>query len=76
MEPRITSEQRDELAREISFLKTRVESLKREVSDLSESKTLLEIEIASQKTLLKQVEEVEIENIKRILSVVKSVINE
>lgn len=75
-EPRISSDQRDELAREVSFLKKRIDGLKQDVIDLSESKTLLESEVLGKRVLLKEIEDNEIENLRRLMSVIKGVINE
>lgn len=71
-----TAEQRDELAKEMSFLKKRIDGLKQDVADLSESKTLLEAEILGKRVLLKEIEDNEIANLRRLMSVIKGVINE
>jgi len=70
------AEQRDELAKEMSFLKKRIDGLKQDVADLSESKTLLEAEILGKRVLLKEIEDNEIANLRRLMSVVKGVVNE
>lgn len=75
-EPRISSDQRDELAREVSFLKKRIDGLKQDVVDLSESKTLLEAEVLGKRVLLKEIEDNEITGLRRLMSVIKNVINE
>lgn len=75
-EPRISSDQRDELAREVSFLKKRIDGLKQDVVDLSESKTLLEAEVLGKRVLLKEIEDNEIEGLRKLMKVIKSVINE
>ena len=71
-----TAEQRDELVKEISFLKKRIDGLKQDVADLSESKTLLEAEILGKRVLLKEIEDNEIANLRKLVSVIKNVINE
>jgi len=71
-----TAEQRDELVKEMSFLKKRIDGLKQDVADLSESKTLLEAEILGKRVLLKEIEDNEIENLRKLMSVIKGVINE
>lgn len=75
-EPRISSDQRDELAREVSFLKKRIDGLKQDVIDLSESKTLLESEILGKRVLLKEIEDNEIDGLRKLMKVIKNVINE
>jgi len=75
-EPRISSDQRDELAREISFLKKRIDGLKLDVTNLSESKTLLEAELIEKRAIIKEIEETEIENLRKLMKVIKNVINE
>jgi len=75
-EPRISSDQRDELAREISFLKKRIDGLKLDVTNLSESKTLLEAELLEKRAIIKEIEETEIENLRKLMKVIKNVINE
>ncbi len=75
-EPRISSDQRDELAREVSFLKKRIDGLKQDVIDLSDSKTLLESEVLGKRVLLKEIEDNEIENLRKLMKVIKNVINE
>jgi len=75
-EPRISSDQRDELAREVSFLKKRIDGLKQDVVDLSESKTLLEAEVLGKRVLLKEIEDNEIEGLRKLMKVIKNVINE
>lgn len=75
-EPRISSDQRDELAREVSFLKKRIDGLKQDVIDLSESKTLLESEVLGKRVLLKEIEDNEVENLRKLMKVIKNVINE
>jgi len=70
------TEQRDELAKEMSFLKKRIDGLKQDVADLSESKTLLEAEILGKRVLLKEIEDNEIENLRKLMSVIKQVVNE
>jgi len=70
------AEQRDELAKEMSFLKKRIDGLKQDVADLSESKTLLEAEILGKRVLLKEIEDNEIENLRKLMSVIKQVVNE
>lgn len=75
-EPRISSDQRDELAREVSFLKKRIDGLKLDVTNLSESKTLLEAELIEKRVLIKEIEETEIENLRKLMKVIKNVINE
>jgi len=69
-------EQRDELLKEMSFLKKRIDGLKQDVADLSESKTLLEAEILGKRVLLKEIEDNEIVNLRRLMSVIKGVVNE
>jgi len=71
-----TAEQRDELVKEMSFLKKRIDGLKQDVADLSESKTLLEAEILGKRVLLKEIEDNEIENLRKLMSVIKQVVNE
>lgn len=71
-----TAEQRDELVKEMSFLKKRIDGLKQDVADLSESKTLLEAEILGKRVLLKEIEDNEIANLRKLMSVIKNVINE
>lgn len=71
-----TAEQRDELVKEMSFLKKRIDGLKQDVADLSESKALLEAEILGKRVLLKEIEDNEIENLRKLMSVIKKVINE
>lgn len=75
-EPRISSDQRDELAREVSFLKKRIDGLKLDVTNLSESKTLLEAELIEKRAIIKEIEDNEIENLRKLMSVIKKVINE
>jgi len=75
-EPRISSDQRDELAREVSFLKKRIDGLKLDVTNLSESKTLLEAELIEKRAIIKEIEETEIENLRKLMKVIKNVINE
>ena len=71
-----TVEQRDELNREMSFLKKRIDGLKQDVADLAESKALLEAEILGKRVLLKEIEDNEIANLRKLMSVIKGVINE
>ena len=71
-----TAEQRDELVKEMSFIKKRIDGLKQDVADLSESKTLLEAEILGKRVLLKEIEDNEIANLRKLMSVIKNVINE
>ena len=71
-----TAEQRDELVKEMSFLKKRIDGLKQDIADLAESKTLLEAEILGKRVLLKEIEDNEIENLRKLMSVIKGVINE
>ena len=71
-----TAEQRDELVKEMSFLKKRIDGLKQDIADLAESKTLLEAEILGKRVLLKEIEDNEIENLRKLMSVIKNVINE
>lgn len=70
------AEQRDELAKEMSFLKKRIDGLKQDIADLAESKTLLEAEILGKRVLLKEIEDNEIENLRKLMSVIKQVVNE
>ena len=70
------AEQRDELAKEMSFLKKRIDGLKLDVTNLSESKTLLEAELIEKRAIIKEIEETEIENLRKLMKVIKNVINE
>ena len=70
------AQQRDELMREIAFLKTRESSLKASVADLAESKSVLELEIAQKRAELDELVNSEMVVIKDLLDKFKGAIKE